>query len=112
MTRLIFNAAAAVMLLCLTVLSQVDPTNQTANTWQFQYRKAELGDVTHPYENGFVWDSKNDIGVVFGGHLGTYFGQDIDSELVDITNTNMTYLFSFSDFQFSKAYPMDRPQKR
>ena len=111
MTRLIFNMAAAVMLLCLTVLPQVDPTSQAANTWQFQYRKAEIGDATHPYENGFVWDTKNDMGVVFGGHLGTYFGQ-IEDTLVNINNTNMTYLFSFSDFQFAKAYPMDRPPKR
>jgi hypothetical protein len=93
------------------LFGQADPTSQTVNTWVFQYRKADLGDVTHPYENGFVWDVKNDKGIVFGGHLGTYYTQPED-DLVEIMNTNMTYAFSFTDFKFSKVYPMDRPPKR
>jgi hypothetical protein len=70
-----------------------------------------VGDVTHPYENGFSWDTKNEIGVVFGGHLGVTHNMD-ENIIPEINNTNMTYVFSFADNQFHKARPMERPPKR
>jgi hypothetical protein len=93
------------------VFPQTDPLTQPVNSWKFQYKKAAIGDVTHPYENGFSWDYKNDIGIVFGGHLGTYAGQS-ENAVPDIYNTNMTFLFSFTDNKFSRCFPMDRPAKR
>lgn len=99
-----------VLLICMTFAGN-DPATQEVGSWVFQYRKADMGDVTHPYECGFVWDSKNDVGLVFSGHLGTYFGQPED-ELVNIMNTNMTYAFSFSNSQFHKVQPSLRPPKR
>ena len=42
------------LLFITSFVLSADPGIQPLNTWQFQYRKAEMGDVTHPYENGFV----------------------------------------------------------
>jgi hypothetical protein len=91
------------------VWPQADPALQAANTWQRQYQRQALGDVTHAYENSFAWDYKNQKGVVFGGSLGTYSG--IPGDGADIMGTNMTFLFSFNDFLFRKAFPQDRPPK-
>jgi hypothetical protein len=99
------------LLFPMKIYPQIEPSAQAANTWKFQYRKAELGDVTHPYENGFVWDYKNEIGIVFGGHLGVTHNQHEDI-IPEINNTNMTYIFSFNDNRFSKVHPMERPPKR
>jgi hypothetical protein len=94
------------------LFAQTDPSTQAANTWARQYRKAAMGDVTHPYENDFSWDYKNEIGVVFAGHLGTYYGMNSGNDVPEIMNTNMTYAFSFSDNQFHKVHPAERPPKR
>lgn len=102
---------AMVLFLCFQAFGQTDPAVQAANTWAFQYRRAALGEVTHPYENGFFWDDKGGRGLVFGGHLGTYTGMNEDL-MPNVFNTNMTYAFSFSDNRFSKIFPMDRPPKR
>jgi len=97
---------------CCLSFAGVNPATQTVNTWQLQYHKAATGDVTHPYENGFTWDYKSGIGVVFGGHLGTFYGMETGFAVPEIMNTNMTYAFSFNDFIFHKIFPMDRPPKR
>jgi hypothetical protein len=103
----------AVLIASCVSFAGVNPATQAVNTWQLQYHKAALGDVTHPYENCFVWDTRNSIGVVFAGHLGTYNGMDaVSDQVAQIMNTNMTFCFSFTDFQFTKAFPMERPPKR
>jgi hypothetical protein len=40
----------------------VNPSTQTVNTWQLQYHKDSLGDVTHAYENALTWNYKDGIG--------------------------------------------------
>ncbi|MBL8026719.1 MAG: T9SS type A sorting domain-containing protein [Fibrobacteres bacterium] len=101
---------AITLFLAFTVLFS-DPATQAVNTWEFQYRRANIDHVTHVYENGFVWDSKNDVGLTFGGHLGTYYGQP-EAEFINVKNTNMSYLFSFSNKEFKMAQPALRPPKR
>ncbi|MBL8024992.1 MAG: T9SS type A sorting domain-containing protein [Fibrobacteres bacterium] len=104
-------AIIAVLTASFAFSSTTDPATQEAGTWAFQYRKANLSDVTHAYECGFIWDAKSDAGYVSTGHLGTYTGQS-EAEFVNIMNTNMTYAFSFTDRQFKKMQPMHRPPKR
>ncbi|MBL8027340.1 MAG: hypothetical protein JNL74_13050, partial [Fibrobacteres bacterium] len=105
------NFIAIILLILVAMTIAADVINQPVNSWRMQYRKAAIGDVTHPYETGLSWDYKNGIGIVFGGHLGTFFNQ-IENEVPDIYNTNMTYAFKFETGTFEKIFPMDRPPKR
>ena len=106
------------LLAATTLLSQAafaqDVSAQAAKSWVKRYTRPPLdtGAVVHPYENGFCWDADHQVGVVFGGHLGTtYDMRNTWPDFGEVYNTNQTWMYNHAQSAFTVTHPVFRPQK-